>query len=107
MDFFLIQAAAAPAPKAGATDFIGMFVPIIAIIAVMYFFMLRPQSKKNKEELNFRVGLKKGDRVITIGGIHGRVDSVDETTVLIEVDSGVKLKMAKEAIRPLPDDPSK
>lgn len=105
MLLFLLQAAGnTPQPtQGGAGQFMGMFVPIIAIIGVMYFFMIRPQNRRAKEEMSFRESLKKGDRVITTAGIYGRVDSIEEHAILIEVDNGVKIKFLKEAIRPLPD----
>jgi preprotein translocase subunit YajC len=83
--------------------FIFQFLPIILIIVVFYFFMIRPQAKKQKDEMAFRESLKKGDRIITIGGIYGHVESIDGHYVFITVDKDVKLKMAKEAIRPAPD----
>jgi preprotein translocase subunit YajC len=70
------------------------------IILVFYFFMIRPQQKKAKQEKEFRESLKKGDKVVTIGGIHGRIQSIEEDGILVEVDNGVKLKFDKSAIRP-------
>ncbi|NVO02462.1 MAG: preprotein translocase subunit YajC [Bacteroidetes bacterium] len=74
------------------------FLPIILIVVVFYFFMIRPQSKKNKELKKFREALKKGDKVITIGGIHGKVLEVGETTLIIETEGQTKLKIEKSAI---------
>ena len=67
------------------------------IFLVMYFFMIRPQVKKQKKENKFRSQLKKGDSVITIGGIHGKVTEVKESSVIIE-NYGVKMKIEKSAI---------
>lgn len=78
------------------------FILIGGIIAVFYLFMIRPQQKRQKEERKFREGLQKGDRVMTIGGIHGRIASVEENAVLVEVDNGVKLKMDKSAVKAAP-----
>ncbi|MDX2245199.1 MAG: preprotein translocase subunit YajC [Bacteroidia bacterium] len=72
------------------------------IIAIFYFFMIRPQQKKAKEERQFRENLNKGDKVITIGGIHGQVESIDDKSVLVKVDTNVKLRFDKTALRPLP-----
>ena len=58
---------------------------------VFYFFMIRPQQKKQKEQKKFREELKKGDLVVTIGGLHGRVYSVDAETITLDVDKGIKL----------------
>ena len=72
------------------------------IFVVFYFFMIRPQQKRQKTESQFRESLQKGDKVTTIGGIYGKVVSIDEgNTVLVEVDNGVKLKMEKAALRPI------
>jgi len=74
------------------------------IIAVFYFFMIRPQVKRQKELKNFRSALKKGDKVITTGGIYGKITQLDEHTALIEVDSNVTLKIDKSAILRDPSD---
>lgn len=80
--------------EGGGTQFIIM---ILLMIVVFYFFMIRPQMKKTKEQKKFREGLKKGDRVITIGGIHGKVLEVKETTMIIETEGQGKLKIEKSA----------
>ncbi|MCS6823921.1 MAG: preprotein translocase subunit YajC [Cytophagaceae bacterium] len=75
------------------------FLPLIGIIIVFYFFMIRPQQKKAKEQKNFRDSIKKGDVVVTIGGLHGRVASVEnDDTVMVEVDKGIKLKFERSSI---------
>lgn len=68
------------------------------IIVVFYFFMIRPQQKKQKDQKSFVENLKKGDNVVTIGGLHGRIASVDATTVTLEVDRGVKMTFEKSSI---------
>jgi preprotein translocase subunit YajC len=68
------------------------------IFVVMYFFMIRPQQKKQKDLARFRNSLEKGDKVVTIGGIYGTVSEVKEKYVLMEVDSNVKLRIDKSAI---------
>lgn len=68
------------------------------IFAVMYFFMIRPQIKKQKNERNYRSSLRKGDSVITIGGIYGKIIDVKEDSFIIEVHSGGKLKVVKTSI---------
>jgi preprotein translocase subunit YajC len=70
----------------------------VAIIGVFYFFMIRPQQKKQKDQKSFVENLKKGDSVVTIGGLHGRIASVDATTVTLEVDRGVKMTFEKSSI---------
>ena len=68
------------------------------IFAVMYFFMIRPQIKKQKKEREYRSALKKGDKVVTIGGIHGKITDVKEDTFIIEVHAGNSLKVTKTAL---------
>ena len=73
-------------------------VMMLLIFVVMWFFMIRPQQKKQKELAQFRDSLKKGDKVVTIGGIYGVVSEVKEQYVIVEVDSNVKLRVDKSAI---------
>jgi len=68
------------------------------IFAVMYFFMIRPQIKKQKKEREYRSALQKGDSVITIGGIYGKITDVKEDSFIIEVHGGTKLKVLKTAV---------
>ncbi|HAC41583.1 MAG TPA: preprotein translocase subunit YajC [Rikenellaceae bacterium] len=69
-----------------------------AIILVMWLFMIRPQRKQQKELQNFRSGLKKGDKVVTVGGIYGEIVEVNEKTCLIKVDGDVKLRVDKQGL---------
>ncbi|EPA00073.1 Preprotein translocase subunit YajC [Indibacter alkaliphilus LW1] len=69
-----------------------------SIILIMYFFMIRPQQKKQKETKNFLEAMKKGDTVVTIGGIHGKVSSIEGDTVTVDLDKGLKIKVEKSAI---------
>ena len=73
---------------------------LILLIVVFYFFMIRPQQKRQKETKKFRDGLRKGDRVLTAGGIHGKVADINDTTFTIEVTPGVKIKVEKSMIYP-------
>jgi preprotein translocase subunit YajC len=72
-------------------------VMIILMIAVFYFFMIRPQMKKQKELKKFREGLKTGDKIVTIGGIHGKILEIADTTVLIQSE-GSKIRVEKSAV---------
>lgn len=83
--------------NAGASDF-SMPIFLVLIFIVMYFFMIRPQRKKEKELAKKRDELKKNDAVITAGGIHGKVVDVDETTVVIAVEGAAKIKIEKGSI---------
>jgi preprotein translocase subunit YajC len=69
-----------------------------AIIIVFYFFMVRPQQKKVREQKKFRESLAKGVNVVTIGGLHGKIVAVEDTTVVLEVDKGIRLTFEKTAI---------
>ncbi|TAH43767.1 MAG: preprotein translocase subunit YajC [Bacteroidetes bacterium] len=88
----ILQAAA---PQGGGMM---QMVFLVAIIVVFYLFMIRPQMKKQKTERNFRETLEKGAKVVTIGGLHGRIVEVSDRTFLIEVDSNVKVRVEKSAI---------
>jgi preprotein translocase subunit YajC len=74
------------------------FLPLILIVVVFYFFMIRPQMKKQKELKKFREGLQVGDKVVTIGGIHGKILEVADTTVLLSCESSTKLRVEKSAV---------
>ncbi len=74
------------------------FLPLVLIILVFYLFFIRPQMKKSKEQKRFREGLKKGDKVITIGGLHGKIAEIDETTVTLEVGNQMRLTFEKSAV---------
>lgn len=73
-------------------------VMILMIIVVFYFFMIRPQMKKAKLERAFKDSIKKGDKVVTIGGVHGKIIEVQEKTFTLEIDTNVKVKIEKTAI---------
>tara|TARA_B100000497_G_C7452310_1_gene280282 strand:+ start:83 stop:409 length:327 start_codon:yes stop_codon:yes gene_type:complete len=71
---------------------------LVVIFVIFYFFMIRPQNKKRKELQNMRESLKKGDSVVTIGGIHGKVVEVKETTIVLSVDANTKIKVDKSSV---------
>ena len=81
---------------------LSFWIMIIAMIAIMYFFMWRPEKKRRKEMEDFRNGLKAGDKVITAGGIYAVVKKVEETSLLIEVDSNVTLRIDKSMVMAAP-----
>ena len=74
------------------------FLPFIAIIAIFYFLIIRPQNKKQKETQKMLAALKKGDRIVTIGGIHGTIQSVKEKSVIIKVDDDTKIEFSRSAV---------
>lgn len=93
---FLLQTAA-PATGVAGGGF-GMMLPLILIVLIMYFFMIRPQNKKQKETQKMIDALKKGDKVVTIGGIHGVISSTKERTVVVKVQSGAEVEFNRTAI---------
>ena len=98
-DAVAAEAATQATPAGGEWTF---WIMILAMIAIMYFFMWRPESKRRKQMENFRNGLKKGDKIITAGGIYGTVKEVAETSLLIEVDSNVTLRIDKNMVAGAP-----
>ena len=77
---------------------IQQFMMIGLIIIVFYFFMIRPQMKKAKDEKQFKESIKKGDKVVTIGGVHGKILEVNDKTFMMEIDNNVKVKIEKSGI---------
>ena len=82
----------------------GSIIFLVLIIAVFYFFMIRPQMKRQKEAKKFRDGLQKGDKVITAGGIYGRIVEVQDSYVFVEIDTNVKVKLDKGSVVASPAD---
>ncbi|MDY6801781.1 MAG: preprotein translocase subunit YajC [Bacteroidota bacterium] len=74
------------------------FLPLLLIILIFYFFMIRPQMKRQKELRKYRESLQKGDKVVTTGGIYGKVDGIKDNYVIVEIDNNVKIKIDKSAI---------
>lgn len=97
MFFMPFLQGAAPTAAGGAG--LGLsFFPLILIIIIFYFFIIRPQNKKQKETQKMLDALKKGDKVVTIGGIHGVVSSVKDKTIIIKVDDDCKIEFNRTAI---------
>ncbi|OQY05081.1 MAG: preprotein translocase subunit YajC [Bacteroidetes bacterium 4572_117] len=85
------------APKEGENPLVSL-LPLVLIIVVFYFFMIRPQMKKQKDLRKYREAVKNGDKIMTIGGIHGKVIEVSDQTVIIEVENKMRLKVEKSAL---------
>ena len=102
--FTLLQAAQAAPQQGGGWQ---MWIMLALIFVVMWFFMIRPQRKQQKELDNFRNSLKNGDKVVTIGGIYGTVCEVKDAYVLLEVDKDVKIRVNKQAIQKDYTDPNR
>ena len=87
------------APQQGAeSNPIMTFLPMVLIIVVFYFFMIRPQVKKQKDLKKFRESLNKGDKVVTTGGIYGKIAEIKDSYILLQVDDNVKLRVDKSAV---------
>ncbi|MGY4384762.1 preprotein translocase subunit YajC [Pedobacter sp. UYP24] len=83
---------------AGGSNMLSTLVPMVLIMIVFYFFMIRPQMKKAKDHKKLVEDLKKGDKIVTTAGIHGRIVDMNDTTFLIEVEGGTKIRFDKTAI---------
>jgi len=83
---------------AGGGNMMTTLIPMVLIMVVFYFFMIRPQVKKAKDHKKLVAELKKGDKIITTAGIHGRIADMNDTTFLIEVEGGTKIRFDKTAI---------
>ena len=98
MSYIPFLQAAGAAPVAGPAGMLGSFVPLLLIIVIFYFFLIRPQNKKQKETQKMLDALKKGDKIITIGGIHGVISSVKEKSVIVKVDDDAKIEFNRSAM---------
>jgi preprotein translocase subunit YajC len=112
MDFFSLVTdayAMAPAPEgqAGAADLFVSLLPLILIFVIFYFLLIRPQQKRAKEHRQMLDSIKRGDKVITSGGVYGVVESVSDKTVVLKIADNVKVKFGKgyiAAIRTIADE---
>ena len=95
--FNILQAQAAAGAQGGASS-MSFWIMMIVLFGIMWFFMIRPQRKQQKEMEKFRNALAKGDKVVTAGGIYGVIDEVKERYVVIKVDGDVKLRVDKNSI---------
>jgi preprotein translocase subunit YajC len=85
-------------PQSGQGSPLMSFLPLVLVIVVFYFFMIRPQTKRAKEQRKFREELKVGDKVVTTGGIYGKLAEVSERTVILEVEGKMRLKVHKSVL---------
>lgn len=83
--------------QSGGADY-SFLIMMVAIFAIMYFFMIRPQNKKQKEIANFRKALQVGQQVVTAGGIYGKIKEVEDKAVVVEIAPSVKIKVDKNSI---------
>lgn len=74
------------------------FLPIIVMFVAMWFILIRPAQKRQKATAAMQTGLKRGDRVVTVGGLHAEVDAIEDTVVILKVEDGTRLKFERQAI---------
>lgn len=87
------------APQGGKqSNPIMSLLPFIVILVIIYFFMIRPQSKKAKLQRQFKDTIQRGDRIVTIGGVHGKIAEIKETTFIIDAGNNVRLTIQKDAV---------
>ena len=100
MNLLNILLQAAPGGGAPKSMFGGMegMLMIVLLFVIMYFFMIRPQQKKQKEIQKMREALKVGDAIITAGGVHGKIKDINDTSFVIEIADGVKIKIDKASV---------
>jgi preprotein translocase subunit YajC len=94
LSYILLQAPAAPQGGGNWT----MLVMLVAVFAIMYFMMIRPQQKRQKEIQKMRESLKVGDKVVTAGGIHGKIKEVNDSVFLIEIADNIRIKVDKASV---------
>ena len=97
LNSILLQAAGG---AAGQGDGMMSILMIVALIAIFYFFMIRPQSKKQKEIKKFREAMQKGDKVTTAGGIHGKIKEIKDDVIVLQIDDNVKITVDKAMVYP-------
>lgn len=97
-NFVYLSLMGQPASGTGQSNPLITFLPLILVFVVFYFFMIRPQMKKQKEMNHYRSSLQKGDKVVTTGGIYGRISEVKDNYVMMEVGGDLKLKVDKSAL---------
>jgi preprotein translocase subunit YajC len=96
--FSLLLGAPQGTGTGGPSNLLGTFLPFVLIIGIFYFLIIRPQNKKQKETQRMLGALKKGDKIITIGGVHGVISTVRESSVVVKVDDNTKVEFSRSAI---------
>jgi preprotein translocase subunit YajC len=89
--------------QGGASSYSGILMMVV-IVAIFYFFMIRPQQKKQKEIKKSREAMKPGDRVVTAGGIYGKIKEIGDTYMLVEISDGVRIRIDKASVYASPED---
>jgi preprotein translocase subunit YajC len=96
--FSLLLGAPQGTGTGGTGNLVSTFLPFIVIIAIFYFLIIRPQNKKQKETQKMLAAVKKGDKIVTIGGVHGVISTVRESSVVVKVDDNTKIEFSRSAI---------
>ncbi len=99
-----LQTSGGASSASTTAGFLTTIVPFVLIIVIFYFFLIRPQNKKQKETQKMIDALKKGDKVVTIGGIHGVISSTKEKTVVVKIDDNTKVEFTRSAIASVQSD---
>lgn len=94
----LLMAAPGADPAAGGASIVPTLVTFGLVFVIFYFLIIRPQNKKQKETKEMLKALKKGDKVVSIGGIHGSIQSIKENEVVLKIDASTKMTMSRSAI---------
>ncbi len=103
LNWILLQAEGAQGGGSAGAGY-ESFIMIIVLIVIFYIFMIRPQSKKQKQIKKFREGLSVGDKVITAGGIHGKIKNVENSTFMLEISNNVTIRIDKNSVYPSAED---
>ena len=103
MNLLSVLLQAAPPAAGGVSSYSGILMMVL-IFVVFYFFMIRPQSKRQKEIKKQREAMQVGDKVVTSGGIYGKVKEVKDTTVIVEIAENVRIKVDKNSVFATADD---
>jgi len=98
MSFFISDAVAQTASTGGAGGIMG-FLPMIALFVIFYFLLIRPQQKRQKEHKNMVAGLAKGDEIVTMGGVLGKITKVDENFVTVEIAQGTEIRVQRMSVQ--------
>ncbi|MFT4629914.1 MAG: preprotein translocase subunit YajC [Arenicella sp.] len=98
MSFFISDAMAQASGASGSPSLMS-FLPMVALFAIFYFLLIRPQQKRQKEHKNMVVELAKGDEIVTMGGLLGKITAVDENFITVEVTKGTEVKVQKASVQ--------
>lgn len=98
MSFFISDAVAQTGSAASSGGIMG-FLPMIALFVIFYFLLIRPQQKRQKEHKNMVAGLAKGDEIVTMGGILGKITAVDDNFITVEIAKGIEVRVQRVSVQ--------